>query len=77
MIASGRKATSGRSKVLIAKSMEMKAMAMPERVDKSAARGVARRIRSATKDPENSITPETKQAARPMRQASIEASWGV
>ena len=48
----------------------MKPSATPARVESSAARGVALRRRSATKEPATSISPEPRQASRPACQAT-------
>ena len=50
--------------------MAMKVSAMPASVESRAARGVERRIRSATKAPASSISPEPRQATRPACQAT-------
>ena len=48
----------------------MNPSAMPASVESSAARGVARRIRSATSAPASSMSPEARQATRPACQAT-------
>ncbi len=52
----------------------MKPSAMPASVDRSAARGVARRMRSATSDPASSMTPAPKQATSPVCHANSAAA---
>jgi hypothetical protein len=52
----------------------MKPSAMPPSADKSAARGVARRSRSAKGAARSSIMPALRQATRPKRQAASAAS---
>ncbi len=64
----------GRAYVRNRKPKEMKVRAIPASVDRSAARGVARRSRSATKAPPNSIRPEPRHATRPARQATTAGS---
>ncbi len=62
----------GDSKVCMAKSMAMKLMAMPASVDRSAARGVCRRMQSATKEPrELDRGPRRGRTASPTCQASV------
>jgi len=65
MIARGSIAMSGFSNVWNAKSIEMKVIAIPAKVDRRAALGVILLRISITKAPLNSITPLKKQARRP------------
>ena len=76
MIANGSMPTSGRWKISRANFIEMKPMAIPASVDNRAARGVRRRIGSATNAPKNSISPLPRQAINPISQENREASAG-
>ncbi len=52
----------------------MKPRAMPASVERSAARGVALRTRSATKAPALSMSPEPMQASNPACHATVAGS---
>ena len=73
MIKSGTNAKSGLAKVLKAKSIEMKVIAMPASADRRAARGVTLRIQAPKKLMPISMRADKKQAKTPTRQAKSES----